>query len=222
MAYSDRGYDPELSSALRLTDPLYEGHERWEEWKKNTGTDLLNYTGDDPELQYEKIKQMAYQEYEKQRLAYHSINDAFYAGYDAAYYEITHPFAGLNTMTPGGVSPRTLLDRKRATQHTIGLKQYADIIKKHLTTARKARTDARKAQADASNKTRRSTMKTALVSAALAAAATQGANLYMGANQPQPPQAQMSFPSRMQQSLADLTGRARGKKRTRRRRKNRK
>jgi hypothetical protein len=218
MAYSDNGYDPELDFVWRFTDPLYEGHERWEEWKKNTGTDLLNYTGDDPKLQYEKIKQMAYQEYEKQRLAYASMDDAFYAGYDAAYYEITHPFAGLNTMVPGGVSPGTVLNRKRGAQHTIRFEHYPDIIKKHLTTARKARTEAR---ADA-RKARRSTIKTALLSAALGAAATQGANLYMGANQPQPPQTQMSFPSRMQQSLADLTGRARGKKKTRRRRKNRK
>jgi hypothetical protein len=221
MAYSDNGYDPELSPGWRLTDPLYDGHERWKEWRKNTGTDLLNYTGDDPKLQYEKIKQMANQEYEKQRLASDSLDDAFYAGYDAAYYEMTHPFAGLNTMVPGGVSPRTVLDRKRAAQHTIRFEHYPDIIKKHLTTARKARAEAR---AD-TRKARRSTIKTALLSAALGAAATQGANLYMGANQPQPPQppqAQMSFPSGMQQSLADLTRMGRGKKNTRRRRKNRK
>jgi len=79
-----------------------------------------------------------------------------------------------------------------------------------------------RAYKDATTKTSSSNIKTAFLAAALGAAATHGAHLYMGANQPQPTQSYMPLTSRMQQSLADLTRMGRGKKRTRRRHKNRK
>ena len=150
---------------------------------------------------------------------FESIDKAWDSGYEAAYHEMWHPWEEWDG--PGFVGTRspTRSSKIKAEQITRGFQRFSDNKKKQLDIERKARAEA----VEAKNKMRRSTLKTALVSAALGAAATQGANLYMGANyQPQPPQAHMSFPSRMQQSLADLTGRARGKKRTRRRRKNRK
>lgn len=159
----------------------------------------------------------AYIEYVRDPLST-AISNAFDAGHDAGMHEATHPWE--HWRSPGGIgmgtySP-TRANKKKIEVLSTGFKDFADRRNKQITSPRKAR-------ADAINKTKRSTLKTALLSATLGAAATHGAHLYMGANyQPQPPKPDMSFPSRMQQSLTDLTRMGRGKKKTRRRRKNRK
>jgi len=109
-------------------------------------------------------------------------------------------------------------------------KTYKQILFEILAKARNDRLAAQAAAVRAARtKTGRSNIKKALISSLLSAAAlAHSTHLYMGVNQPQPPQlpqptqSYISSTSRMQQSLADLTRMGRGKKRTRRRHKNRK
>ena len=157
----------------------------------------------------------AVNEYQRDQL-YTSISKAFDAGHAAGMHEATHPWETWEGLATVGTRSPTPSNKKKMEELTTGFKDFADSRRRQITSQRKAR-------ADAINKTKRSTLKTALLSAALGAAATHGAHLYMGANyQPQPPKPDMSFPSRMKQSLTDLTRMGRGQKKTRRRRKNRK
>lgn len=161
----------------------------------------------------------AVNEYHRDQL-YTSISKAFDAGHEAGIHEATHPWEMWEAPGNIGLPPPTRAAKKKTEELTTGFKDYVDSRNKQITSQRK---DRDRARANAINKTKRSTLKTALLSAALGAAATHGAHLYMGENyQPQPPKADMSFPSRMKQSLTDLTRMGRGQKRTRRRRKNRK
>jgi hypothetical protein len=161
------------------------------------------------------------------------IKLTFGAGYNYAKKEAFMPSSILRS-TLGGPHVTQVYEHsaaKRTASLPQDFKTYKQILFEILAKARNDRLAAQaaatmRAYNDARAKTRRSTIKTALLSSLLGAAAlAHSAHLYMGTNyqpQPQPPQAHMSFPSRMQQSLADLTRRGRGKKNTRRRRKNRK
>jgi hypothetical protein len=156
------------------------------------------------------------------------INEAYEAGYNDAWYEATHPLEMLQGLPsfPSRTRALTRAEKNKSEHIERGYQTFAVERNKQRIIRKQVRDHATKgAYKDARAWTRKSNIRTALLSAALGAAAAHGAHLYMGANQPQPPQptqSYMSLPSGMQQSLADLTRSARGKKRTRRRHKNRK
>ena len=164
--------------------------------------------------------------------ARHVIKISFDAGYNYAKKEAFMPSAILRAAVGGPHVTQVYEHRaaKSAASRPPYFKTYKQILFEILAKDRNDRLAAQAAAARAARaKTGRSNIKKALLSSLLAASAlAHSTHLYMGANQPQHPQlpqstqSYMRSTSGMQQSLADLTRSARGKKRTRRRRKNRK
>jgi hypothetical protein len=164
---------------------------------------------------------------------YQAGDKGFEVGFEAGWHEAMHPWEMVRGPFPvvGTRSP-TRAEKKKIEHLTSGYKPFLVQRNNQTANVREAKAAATlRAYKNARDQTRRSNIKTGLLSLALGAAAAHGAHLYMGANQPQPPQlpqlpqptqSYMPLTSRMQQSLADLTRGARGKKRTRRRHKNRK
>ena len=185
------------------------------------GTLLTTSDYSEHEPMTNEARQQAFREYSRNPL-YTLIDDAFNAGVESTMYEVTHPWERYSWM---GRNP-TPIQKKNIEQIRKGFDDFINFRNKEEAIRKQVRAAATMtAYKNARDKTRKSNIKTALLSGLLGAAAAHGAHLYMGTNQPQPPQptqSYMSLPSGMQQSLADLTRRARGKKRTRRRHKNRK
>jgi len=195
---------------------------------------LSDYVDQDPlPLTYNRASYPSYnawragvEEYHRSQ-QYQARDEGFEVGFEAGWYQAMHPWEMLQSPFPvvGTRSP-TRAEKQRIELLEKGYKPFLVERNNQTATVRKAKADATmKAYNDARAKSKTPIIKTALLSAALGAAAAHGAHLYMGANQPQPPQPTQSYmplTSRMQQSLADLTRIGRGKKRTRRRHKNRK
>ena len=173
--------------------------------------------------------------YKQDQNARHVIKRSFDAGYNYAKEEAFMPSAILRAAV-GGPHVTQVYEhsaaKRRASlpQDPQDVKTYKQILFQILAKDRNDRLAAQAAAARAARaKTGRSNIKKALVTSLLSAAAlAHSTHLYMGVNQPQPPQllqptqSYISSTSGMQQSLADLTRMGRGKKRTRRRHKNRK